>query len=324
MHTFDNVIEETSAPLTVVESNELALAAMNRAEIDIQITTAKQYPRHIEKVTAKMKAMVCSSPETAAACYYLLPRGGKKIEGPSVRLAEIVAVNYGNIRIGSRVTVIDATQVKAQWVAHDLESNYATSGEVTARITNKSGGRYNDDMINVTCLAVLAKARRNAIFAIVPGTIVSELLAAAMNLVTGGDKPIEAKREHAMSYFRKLGVDELRILAAVGVDQIEQLTLDNLTDLHGIATAIRDGDTTIDVAFPTGVADAGPGVVADRMTQLIEHVAKELDVDPADAKLVTKKWLVEIGYDTLEALGDGRWADLIWPAALEMDWKAAA
>lgn len=277
--------EPVEGPVVDV-AEEKALAAINRSEIDMQIATAKQWPRHVEKATALMKASI-STPEVAAACFYVIPRGGKKIEGPGVRMAELVAVRYGNIRIGSRIVSVGQTQVKAQWAAHDLESNYATSGEVTVKITDRHGNRFSEDMINVTCLAALAKARRNAIFAIVPGTIVQDLMRQAKHMVTGGDMPIEAKREKAMSYFRKLGVDDDRILAAIERTAVEEITLDDLADLHGIATAIRDGDTTIDESFPVVGADGDAKKPTG--TQKAKDLAKELKKKGKETTGVAKK-----------------------------------
>jgi len=258
-------IMDTTPPNTAIE-------AVNRAEIDIQISTAHRFPRHLERAQSRMKAMVCKSPDIAGDCFYSLTRGTKKIDGPSVRLAEIIAINYGNIRVVTRVPVVGEDEVTVEWAAHDLESNYATSGAVSTPIRNSpkngqaKGNRYNTDMINVTAMATTAKARRNGILAITPGTIAKELLADARKIVTGGDRPIEAKRELAMAYFRKMGIDDGRILAAVNRSAVEQLSVDDLADLHGFATAIREGHATIDETFPgPKKPEAGSSKLADKL-----------------------------------------------------------
>ena len=45
-----------------------------------------------------------ADPKTAEGCFFSLPRGGKRLEGPSIRLAEICAATYGNLRCGSRIS----------------------------------------------------------------------------------------------------------------------------------------------------------------------------------------------------------------------------
>ena len=65
------------------------LQALNRAEIDIQIATAKQYPRDINAVLNKIATYATMDRETAEDCFYVLRREDKQgnvnvIEGLSV------------------------------------------------------------------------------------------------------------------------------------------------------------------------------------------------------------------------------------------------
>lgn len=275
-------------------ASSFALEAINRSEIDMQISTAKRYPRSVVTCTSKAKAMVCSSPEQAGECFYSMPRGGKRIEGPSIRMAEIIAMNYGNIRVATRPPVVGDKTVTVEWAAHDLESNYATTGSVSTNILDRNGNKYNQDMINVTCLATIAKARRNAIYAIVPGTLVKEVLQSAMDTATGGDMPIETRRERAMKYFRNFGISDERILGAVNRTEIEQLTIEDIQSLMGTANAIRDQMTTIDEAFPSigsyepkqsgasGVANKLKGNKGNKQPESGASTAGEEQVNDAD------------------------------------------
>src|SRR4030095_13145064 len=74
-----------------------AIEAISRAEIDVQIATAKRYPRVLTQVKQDMLEMATIDEETAAACFYSVPRGSKNIVGPSIRLAEIAFSCYGNV-----------------------------------------------------------------------------------------------------------------------------------------------------------------------------------------------------------------------------------
>lgn len=226
------------------------IEASTRAEIDMQVSTAKRYPRDVVRAESRMKSMVGRSPETASLCFYSIPRKEKNIEGPSIRMAEIVAINYGNMRVMTRTPIVGETTVTVEWAAHDLESNYSTSGSVSNKILDRNGKRYNEDMINMNCLSVTSKARRNGIFAIVPGTMVDALMEEAYRVAAGGDRPIEAKREAAMRFFRNQGISEERILKALHCESIEQIDNAKIITLKGIATAIRDEQTTLDLAFP--------------------------------------------------------------------------
>ncbi|MQY76222.1 MAG: hypothetical protein GH155_01165, partial [Spirochaeta sp.] len=114
---------------------------------------------------------VTMSDATARSCGYELPRGGKKIKGPSVHLASILAQNYGNMRVEARVSEVSDKYVSAESVAHDLETNFAVKVEVRRKILDRYGKRYNEDMIQTTGLAAAAVAYRNAVLRVIPRAI---------------------------------------------------------------------------------------------------------------------------------------------------------
>src|SRR5205814_31606 len=141
------------------------LGAMVASEIEQQVATAKRYPRSVAVFKRKALELATSSEEIAASCFYTLPkrRGADKvITGPSVRLAAICAVCWGNCRFAGRLIADDGKFVTAQGVSHDLESNTAGSIEVRRRVTTKEGKRFSDDMVAVTSNAACSIAKREA------------------------------------------------------------------------------------------------------------------------------------------------------------------
>lgn len=156
-----------------------------RANIDMQVATAHQYPRSISRCVNNSIAIATMDMETAQSCGYALPRGGKPITGPSVHLAKIIAQQYGNMRAEARVVNVTATQVVSRGTAWDLENNYAVAFEVRRSILTSKGGRFSEDMITVTGNAANAIAFRNAIFTLVPKAITDKVYKAAQNLITG-------------------------------------------------------------------------------------------------------------------------------------------
>ena len=127
-------------------SNAESLAALTRSEIDVQIATAKQYPRNLARVLGNIETLATMDEEVAGSCFYTLRRQGKVIEGASVRMAEIIASSWGNLRVQARIIGNDGKMITAQGVCHDLESNYAVSAEVKRRITDKNGHTFSEDM----------------------------------------------------------------------------------------------------------------------------------------------------------------------------------
>lgn len=273
------------------------LQALTRAEIDVAIATAKRYPRSLTAFKAKALSMATSDQDTAASCFYVLQRkesdgGTKRIEGPGVRLAEIVGCCWGNLRYGARIVDQSDKYIVAQGIAHDLEANVYMAIEVRRRITGRNGRPYSDDMIATTGNAACAIALRNAIFKVVPKTYVDSVYQAAKKVAVGDQKSLPDRRQAAVAFLRdKHGIGVPRILARIDKPGIDDIDLEDLELLHGLATAVKDGDIAIDEAFPdvatAGVATSGEPDT-DRATALAATLrgpalATEGAAQPADA-----------------------------------------
>lgn len=230
-----------------------AIAQIERAQIDMQISTARRYPRSLGQVKQRMLSFATLDEETAAGCFYTLPgrKGGdgKPIQGPSVRLAEIAISCYQHIRAGARIIDDDGKFITAQGVVHDLENNVVASIEVKRKITTKEGRRYSDDMIATAGNAACAIAFRNAVFKVIPGALVKPVYESAKKLAIGDSKSLAERRANSVSHFAKMGVSKDQICTAVGVKSIDDIGLEHMEILIGYATAIKDGDATIDEIF---------------------------------------------------------------------------
>lgn len=235
-----------------------SLEAQTRGEVDIQIATAKKYPRSIKAFLSQTKDLVTVDEQTAESCFYRLPRGGKIIEGPSIRLAEIIASTWGHLRVECRIVDQDSRFIKVRAVAWDLQNNNCWAQEVTRRITDKNGRTFNDDMIGVTSNAAASIALRNMIYRVVPRTYVNALVFLAKQVAVGDIATLGQRRGQALDHFAKLGVPNERVFKTLGVAGIEEITLDHLATLKGLATAIKEGSVQIDEAFADPAAESKP------------------------------------------------------------------
>lgn len=239
--------ENESMPAQVPQVDSLA-----RDEIDMQIATARRYPRDPAKAIRAALKLATYSEEIAEGCFYVLPRGGKKIEGPSIRLAEIIASCWGNLRYGARVVDEGQRFVTSLGFCHDLETNVAFAGHVQRRITNRDGHRYDDDMIGVTGNAANSIAMRNAVNRVVPRVYTDMILREVKRVAVGDASTFASKRDRVIERYSKMGVTSEQVLASVGKESIEAVTLEDLELLIGVGTAIKEGQTSIDLVFPTG------------------------------------------------------------------------
>lgn len=256
-----------------------ALESISRAEIDGSIATARKFPQHqpgqLSTVKQSMMTFATLDEETAASCFYTLPRGGKNIQGPSVRLAEIALACYGNCRAGSRiiqtVTTGDSPHVVVQAVVVDLEKNISVSIEKRRRITSKkdfkTGGRkpIDEDDINLATNACSAIAFRDSVFKIVPLALVKPVFDAARKVAIGDAKTLVDRRAKCIESFTKMGVSKEKILAKLEIKSVDDITLEHLETLIGMFNAIKEGELIEEVfavdkpaAKPADVSDLGP------------------------------------------------------------------
>jgi hypothetical protein len=244
-----------------------ALETLTRSELDVQITTARRYPRSLAMFKANALSLVRLDQATASACFYALPRrqrqddGSMKrvtITGPSVRLAEIVAGAWGNMRAGARIVGLEAGEVVAQGYAHDLQTNYAVVTETRRRIVDRNGNRYSDDLVVVTQNAACAIARRNAMFAVIPRAYVNQLVAVAMKVAAGDESTLVDTRRAVLAELAELGVPAGRVCDRLERGGVSDLDLDDVGLLRGLLTAIRDGETTVAAEFPPPEGEAPP------------------------------------------------------------------
>lgn len=228
-----------------------------KGEVDVQISTAKRYPRNMRQFLAKAESMATIDEETASGCFYRLParkskdgEESKPIEGPSVRFAEIIAATWGNLRVQAQIVDDKDGFITAQGRCWDLENNVAVAVDVRRKITTKDGRRFSDDMINVTANAACGIAFRNSVMKVVPLSVSRSVYLKARQVAIGDASTLEARRANAVDYFAKMGVNVQQLCAAVGKASIVDITVDDIATLVGLKTAIREGELSVDEAFP--------------------------------------------------------------------------
>lgn len=233
-------------PNEIVTVEATAAGAIAASEVDQQVSTARRFPRSEAQFYSRAKAMILASEETATECIYALPRGGKTIEGPSVRMAEALAYAWGNNRVAARVLGLDETGrfIVAQGVFHDLETNIARSVEIRRRITTRSGAVYDDDMIGVTANAAASVAMREATLKGIPRAVWGEIYAQARALVTGTIEGMDRRRDAAVKAFQLAGLSQDIMLKIAGRRGLKDIEPNDLITLRGVLVAIRDGDTS--------------------------------------------------------------------------------
>ncbi len=241
-----------------------AMDALTRSEIDMQIATARRFPRDIVKAKKAITELATLDEETAESCFYSLKRkskeGEKIIQGPSIRLAEIALSCFKNLRAGTRILgeTPDGKFIRVLGVCQDLENNVTIAREIARRITTSTGRKFGDDMIGVTAAAAGAIALRNAVVTVVPRALIMPAFRAARDVAVGATKSLTEMRQKVVDRLRKLSpaITLEKILLAVERKSIDEITAEDVTHLIGLGTAIKDGMQTVEEAFPDPAAEA--------------------------------------------------------------------
>lgn len=283
---------DNQEPEVIREVSPEVVYQQDKASIDMQIATAKAYPRNIRRATENVLAIITMDAAIAETCTYSVPRGGKRISGPSVHLAKMIAQQWGNMRVKAKVVDIDNARVTSEALCWDLESNLAIEVQIKRSITGKNG-RFSEDMITVTGNAANSIALRNAVLSTIPKGVVDKLYNAAKQTITGdvSDKnKLIARRKQIFDGLKDAyEVTEKEILTAIGKVAIDFVDSDDLVTLVGIGQAIRDGDTTVVEAFK-GEKTSAPLITVEELMALTENKVDKLTPDEFnDAKRIIDK-----------------------------------
>lgn len=317
-----------SAPVQQEEVHELQLVGQNalktitEAEMNTGIDIAKRYPRDPMQCKKTVLQLAAADRETAEACFFVLPRKKKNndtgkmedanIEGESIRLAEIVATSWKNIRYGTRIINVDKVNktITAQAMVMDLENNITTSIEETKNIAYKDGKIYNQDMITMTGKAAQSIALRNAIFKAVPKAFFSQVMKEIKQVAIGNKPgymedgkdfkpvPIADRIQKAIKFFTNWGISEARIFSVLSVTKVEEITEEHLITLTGLKSGINSGDVDLITAFPITEAEKSASVgatiissVKDKKEKAEKNKSAVPDGDPSKLTEEEKKEL---------------------------------
>lgn len=232
---------------TVTTESERAIA-----EAQGKLVIAKRFPR--DEAVAYAKVMeACSRPALAAVAMYSFPRGKETITGPSIRLAEELARCWGNIDFGIReLSRTDGTS-EMQAYCWDLETNVMSTQNFTVkhvRDTRDGQKRLTDERDIYEMTANQGGRRLRArILAVMPPDLVDAAVEKCRQTLAGGsDTPIIDRIKKMVVAFAKLGVSEKLLTDRLG-HPLADTTPDELADLLGIFTSIKDGVSKVDDWF---------------------------------------------------------------------------
>jgi hypothetical protein len=220
-------------------------AAVQReiAEVQASIAIAKRFPRDqiqaLDRIT-----IACQRPGLAESALYSYARGGTEITGPSIRLAEAIAQQWGNLDFGIREIEQRHGESTVEAYAWDLETN--TRQKKTFQVRHKrftKKGSYDlTDPRDIYELVANQGARRlrACILGIIPGDVVeSAQNQCEQTLKAKADISPEAVKK-MVTAFENFQVTKEMIETRIQ-RKLESITAAQVIALRKIYNSLKDG-----------------------------------------------------------------------------------
>ncbi len=214
-------------------------------EVQGAMVIAKRFPRdEVESFNRIIQA--CKRKSLAESATYEYPRGATKVTGPSIRLAEAMAQNWGNLDFG--ITELEQKNGESQVMAYawDLETNtrQVKIFSVPHIRSTKKGNVPLTDPRDIYEMVANQGARRlrSCILGIIPGDVVEAAVKQCEEtLVNGEEKPlIDLVRDMAGIFQNEFGVPLEAIEKYIGCKS-EAFSMRDLVRLKRVYRSIHDG-----------------------------------------------------------------------------------
>lgn len=262
------------------------------AEAQGQLILAKRFPRDLNAAYAELMD-ACKMPAMANVAFYALPRGGKTISGPSVRLAEEIARVYGNFEYGHRELSRTAGKSEIEVYAWDKQTNNRSIRQITVMhtIDTKDGQRPLRDQkeIDDKIANVASKQIRGRILAMMPKWMVEAAINECRATLAGSNsEPIGVRVRRMTQAFATFGVNVDHLERRLG-HKLDDVTLDELVDLTGIYNAIKEGERASDFfSSEAPTDDAAPSAAAKAITAAAASTAAKKTTTTTKPATATK------------------------------------
>jgi hypothetical protein len=256
------VIDAPDSDFTPAKSDHSGMieVATGRAaqEVQAMMIIAKRYPRDEQRAFSRILES-CRRKGLADQAVYEYPRGGEKIEGPSIRLAEVMARAWGNLDFG--VVELEQKNGESSVMAYawDLETNTRQTKIFSVkhfRQTRKGGYSLSDPRDIYELVANQgARRMRACILGIIPGDITDAAIEECNKTMAGNNKePIADRVRSMLAAFGELSVTQAMIEKRVQ-HKAADLTEREILRLRKIYAALRDGIAGIEQYFEVAPSD---------------------------------------------------------------------
>src|SRR5690606_2593700 len=128
----------------------------------------------------------------------------------SIRLAEVLARAWGNVRVGITITTQDSDKTEARAYAFDMQTNYMIDQDFVVphkRTTKKGVTKLTDERdIRELVQNIGSRYLRGCILRLIPGDVVESALEQVEKTLLSSDIPLSEQIKKMVIAFDELGV----------------------------------------------------------------------------------------------------------------------
>lgn len=239
---------------TAEPTNFITQVEQSRAvqEVQAALVIAKRFPR--DRIAARARIMEeCRRLSLAEQAVYSFPKGGKVVTGPSIRLAEMIASNWGNIEFGIRELERVPGCSKMQAFCWDKETNTRSVMDFDVPHEYKADGKVKKltDSRDIYEYGANQGARRmrSRIEAIIPGDLFEVAVETCRETIKRGGGEILSDRISNMTLaFKQVGISQEMLEKHLG-HKMDITTVEEIVELKALHKAIKDKDCTVEDIF---------------------------------------------------------------------------
>lgn len=324
-----NPFGSTAPASAVTPTTQTTDSARAVAEVQAALVIARMNPRD-QRQSMDRILNACCRPKLAETALYAYSRGGTDIQGPSIRLAEAIAQQWGNMQFGIRELSNANGKSEVQAFAWDVETN--TRREVTFSVPHirhtKMGGYKLEDPRDVYELVANQGARRlrACILSVIPGDVIEAAVSQCMLTLKAHTDVTPEGIQKLIAAFEALGVSKAQIEKFCQC-RAEAIKPAQVIRLRNVYASIKDGMSSPEDWFEPNEkpaaekgtsekkslkdklkerkekAQEAPAVIEEPIEQTVEPVAETAEQVPeeAPAPAAADPWLASFEQGTQNA-----------------------
>lgn len=259
--------------------NTIVDASREMAEVKVQVMLAMENPRIRSACVAEI-IEYCQGYDFAKEALFMIQRGGTKISDGSVKLALVMAQNWGHLDYGVKELERRDDESVIESYCWDLQKNVRQRRRFAVPHRMKANGQIklitdpNDIYFHVANMG--ARRMRSCIFDVIPADVKQRAIAEVKKTMARGPLSPDGKTYQTITQriqqmvlsFKAVGVSVEMIEQRVG-HKVDLTTGEELVEMQAVLNSIKDGTPRKKFfKFDGGDDDAGDGKAAELKSKL--------------------------------------------------------